>query len=183
MFDMSGKSFGIRCELTVWNIKLQIYFINYNFIFTGKELAHGFVGFDRHSSGSFLRYVFKLYRQSELSQKQNAFVYLQWGWIFRFDSQVTFEEIRRRISVSQNRIIHRSIWWKTGSPIGCVSFGRAIKLNFFLIFLFLFFRPVFRQQAKQKESDYIFFVDADTHINDYEVLRELLALNKYVEAS
>lgn len=42
---------------------------------------------------------------------------------------------------------------------------------------------MFRQQAKQKESDYIFFVDADTHINDYEVLRELLALNKYVEAS
>lgn len=29
-----------------------------------------------------------------------------------------------------------------------------------------------------KQSDYIFFIDADTHIDDPEVLRELLTLNK-----
>lgn len=53
-----------------------------------------------------------------------------------------------------------------------------------LFLIFFFSSPhLFRQQAKQKQSDYIFFVDADTHINDYEVLRELLAMNKYVEAS
>ncbi|XP_061393168.1 procollagen-lysine,2-oxoglutarate 5-dioxygenase [Musca vetustissima] len=34
------------------------------------------------------------------------------------------------------------------------------------------------QQAKQKKSDYIFFVDADTHIDDKEVLRELLTYNR-----
>ncbi|XP_013108802.1 procollagen-lysine,2-oxoglutarate 5-dioxygenase [Stomoxys calcitrans] len=38
------------------------------------------------------------------------------------------------------------------------------------------------QQAKQKQSDYIFFLDADTHIDDVEVLRELLTLNKQFAA-
>ena len=39
-------------------------------------------------------------------------------------------------------------------------------------------RQLALQQAKLKESDYIFFVDADTHIDDPEVLRELLIYNK-----
>jgi len=39
-------------------------------------------------------------------------------------------------------------------------------------------RQLALQQAKQKESDYIFFVDADTHIDDVELLRELLIYNK-----
>ncbi|XP_073840041.1 procollagen lysyl hydroxylase [Musca autumnalis] len=34
------------------------------------------------------------------------------------------------------------------------------------------------QQAKQKQSDYIFFLDADTHIDDLEVLKELMTYNK-----
>lgn len=33
-------------------------------------------------------------------------------------------------------------------------------------------------KARLHQSDYIFFVDADAHIDDGEVLRELLRLNK-----
>ncbi|KAM7356524.1 procollagen lysyl hydroxylase [Cochliomyia hominivorax] len=38
------------------------------------------------------------------------------------------------------------------------------------------------QLAQQKKVDYIFFVDADVHIDDPEVLRELLSLNKQFAA-
>lgn len=37
-----------------------------------------------------------------------------------------------------------------------------------------------RRQAIQKQSDYAFFIDADTHIDDNQVLRELLILNRYI---
>lgn len=72
---------------------------------------------------------------------------------------------------------------KNGLANWLCKFWKSYKIEFLFNISFSLFSPVFRQQAKQKESDYIFFVDADTHINDYEVLRELLALNKYVEAS
>uniref|UniRef100_A0A1I8MC23 PLOD1-3-like GT domain-containing protein n=1 Tax=Musca domestica TaxID=7370 RepID=A0A1I8MC23_MUSDO len=34
------------------------------------------------------------------------------------------------------------------------------------------------QQAKQKKSDYIFFIDADTHVDDKELLRELMTYDR-----
>lgn len=54
------------------------------------------------------------------------------------------------------------------------------SLCFLTNFYFIFFFPFTRQQAKQKDVDYIFFVDADVHIDDPEVLRELLTLNRYI---
>lgn len=38
-------------------------------------------------------------------------------------------------------------------------------------------------KAKLKHSDYLFVVDGDAHIDDPEVLRELLKMNKSVLAS
>jgi len=43
----------------------------------------------------------------------------------------------------------------------------------------LLYVPIFSSdKARLHQSDYIFFVDADAHIDDGEVLRELLRLNK-----
>lgn len=36
-------------------------------------------------------------------------------------------------------------------------------------------------KAKLKHSDYLFVVDGDAHIDDPEVLRELLKMNKFVD--
>lgn len=54
------------------------------------------------------------------------------------------------------------------------------------VFVTLYFLPLFshislhnRQQAKLKESDYLFYVEAEAHIDDHDLLIDLIKLNRY----